>query len=91
MCEKKKQKTSLCVKKKKAKNLKITIAALVAMSQGFPMVTEGYQGTMIWLEQKLFWVFGFKSFIMLIEMQNRVGFSKLLRKNKKYIHFMLQF
>ena len=42
MCEKK-QKTSLCVKKK-AKNLKITIAALVAMSQGFPMVTEGYQG-----------------------------------------------
>ena len=30
--------------KKKAKNLKITIAALVAMSQGFPMVTEGYQG-----------------------------------------------
>ena len=44
MCEKKKQKSSLCVKKKKAKNLKITIAALVAMSQGFPMVTEGYQG-----------------------------------------------
>ena len=42
MCEK--QKSSLCVKKKKAKNLKITIAALVAMSQGFPMVTEGYQG-----------------------------------------------
>ena len=38
---KKKQKTSLCVKKK-AKNLKITIAALVAMSQGFPMVTKGY-------------------------------------------------
>ena len=43
MCEKK-QKTSLCVKKKKAKNLKITIVALVAMSQGFPRVTEGYQG-----------------------------------------------
>ena len=38
----KKQKTSLCVKK--AKNLKITIVALVAMSQGFPRVTEGYQG-----------------------------------------------
>ena len=30
--------------KKKAKNLKITIVALVAMSQGFPRVTEGYQG-----------------------------------------------
>ena len=30
--------------KKKAKNLKITNVALVAMSQGFPMVTEGYQG-----------------------------------------------
>ena len=28
----------------KAKNLKITIVALVAMSQGFPRVTEGYQG-----------------------------------------------
>ena len=41
MCEK--ACFSLCVKKK-AKNLKITIAALVAMSQGFPMVTEGYQG-----------------------------------------------
>ena len=34
MCEKKKQKTSLCVKKK-AKNLKIPIVALVAMSQDF--------------------------------------------------------
>ena len=43
MCEKK-QKTSLCVKKKKAKNLKITIVALVAMSQGFQgllRVTKG--------------------------------------------------
>ena len=40
MCEKKAKKQSMC----EAKNLKITIAALVAMSQGFPMVTEGYQG-----------------------------------------------
>ena len=42
MCEKSKK--LVYVWKKKAKNLKITIAALVAMSQGFPMVTEGYQG-----------------------------------------------
>ena len=42
MCEKKAKNQSMC--EKKAKNLKITIAALVAMSQGFPMVTEGYQG-----------------------------------------------
>ena len=42
MCEKAK-KQSMC-EKKKAKNLKITIVALVAMSQGFPRVTEGYQG-----------------------------------------------
>ena len=28
---------------KKAKNLKITNIALVAMSQGFPRVTTGYQ------------------------------------------------
>ena len=41
MCEKKKQKTSLCVK---AKNLKIRIVALVAMSQEFQgllRVTKG--------------------------------------------------
>ena len=56
-----------------------------------PSMVVWHHGTMIWLEQKLFWVFGFKSFIMLIEMQNRVGFSKILWKNKKYIHFMLQF
>ena len=37
MCEK-----ALC--EKKANNLKITNVALVAMSQGFPRVTEGYQG-----------------------------------------------
>ena len=43
MCEK---------KKKKAKNLKITIVALVAMSQGFPRVTEGYQG-LLRLTQRL--------------------------------------
>ena len=45
---KKKQKISLCVKKKKkAKNLKITIVALVAMSQGFQglsRVIKGYRG-----------------------------------------------
>ena len=48
---------------------------------------QGPGGTMIWLEQKLFWVFGFKSFIMLIEMQKRVGFSKILRKNQKIYTF----
>ena len=30
--------------KKEANNLKITNVALVAMSQGFPRVTTGYQG-----------------------------------------------
>ena len=47
-----------------------------------PRVTTGYHGTMIWLEQKLFWVFWFISFIMKIEMQNRVTFSKhICKKN----------
>ena len=41
MCEKKSKKL---VYVWKAKNLKITNVALVAMSQGFPRVTEGYQG-----------------------------------------------
>ena len=34
---------------------------------------------MIWLEQKLFWVFWFISFIMQIEMQNRVIFSNIYK------------
>ena len=53
----------------------------------FPQPVGRLLGTMIWLEQKLFWVFGFKSFIMLIEMQKRVGFSKILRKNQKIYTF----
>ena len=52
-----------------------------------PSAGAGDPGTMIWLEQKLFWVFGFKNFIMLIEMQKRVGFSKILRKNQKIYTF----
>ena len=67
----------MCEKKKKAKNLKITIAALVAMSQGFPMVTEGYQGTMLCLEHKLFWDFCPKSFLMTMEMEIQELLEKL--------------
>ena len=59
-----------------------SIAYLIKPQFVPPFGTPCNPRTVIWLEQKLFWVFGFKSFIMLIEMQNRVGFSKILWKTK---------
>ena len=51
---------------------------------------KGGPGTMIWAEKKLFWVFWFISFIMQIEMQNRVIFSNLVKKFWKKSWFILQ-
>ena len=54
--------------------------------RGLPHImssAKGEGGTMIWLEQKLFWGFLIISFKMLIEMQNRVNFSNTLRKKHK--------